>query len=70
MTTNVVVTAPGYPGKKVIVLVSDGRGSQWRKAAVLSQGESHTTAATGSQDVCVVEMTDEDYAESQWAVED
>ena len=64
MTTNVVVTAPGYPGKKVVVLVSDGRGSQWRKAAVLSHGESYTTVATDSQDVCVVEMTEDEYATS------
>ena len=65
MTTTVSVTAPGYEGKKVVVMTNnpnDGSGD-WKTHRVLGPGESCTVVATDVQSVCVVEMTDEEYDE-------
>lgn len=70
MTTTVDVSAPGYAGKKVLVLVNDGKQGPWKRVAVLSQGQKYTTVATDSQGVQVQELTDEQFAELEAARED
>lgn len=64
MTTNVVVTAPGYPGKKVVVMVNNGKSGPWQRVAVLEQGQTYTSVAHDSQAVCVQELTDAEYDEA------
>lgn len=64
MTTTVTVQAPGYPGKKVVVMVCDAGKDEadWRTHTVLEQGQSCVVVvATDVQNVCVVEMTDEQF---------
>lgn len=63
MTTTVTVQAPGYAGKKVVVMAQNPgvADSDWQTIRVLGQGESCTVVATDVQSVCIVEMTDAEF---------
>lgn len=69
MTTTVKVTAPGYVGKKAVVCVNDGGSSQWKKHTVLEAGQDVEVVAHDGQAVCVIEMSDEEFANSHFASE-